>query len=257
MTRQSYAPAAALLLGLSAVVLGACGRTPTGPSYAAQAQEPGASVPARVAATTPVADAAAAPLSPREEELVARERELREQQEALRREREQLAAERARAGAATIRSGTAFDADQTAVPAPGARASSMIQKVPSAPIVVPEGTPLQVELAANVNPRVARVGDRIEGRLAEDLVVDDRRAAVAGATVSGKVTELVSGSEGIGGAATLELTFEALQAANGATVPVVARYVEQGDETGRTGGEVKLRAGTVITVPTQTSFSIY
>ena len=129
--------------------------------------------------------------------------------------------------------------------------------------MVPSGTPLRIELAANVNTKVARAGDRVEGRLAEDLMLDDRRAAVAGAAVSGKVTELGSGNDEIGGARTLELTFDSLQAANGATVPIVARYVERGESaTGEgaanvVGGEVKLRAGTVITVPTEISFSIY
>ncbi|HET9694707.1 MAG TPA: glycine zipper 2TM domain-containing protein, partial [Steroidobacteraceae bacterium] len=218
----------------------------------------------------------------------------REQQEQLRRERERLAEE-----SAAIGSGDTFDADEAAAPA-GAPTSS-IQKVPTPPIVVPPGTPLQVELRANVNTKVARVGDRVEGRLAEDLTVDERRAAVAGAAITGTVTELVSGSDKIGGAPTLELTFDSLQAANGATIPIVARYTQQektetaedaakvvggaaagaviGHEVGeddkgtvvggilgaaagaaaaqKTGGEVKLRAGTVITVPTETTFSIY
>lgn len=285
MTRQFSAFAAAGVLGLSAVLLTACGRTPTPVAV--------------VAASTPDADEGDASLSAREEELAARERELREQQEALRREREQLATDRARTGNTVAGSDTAFDADETAVPAPGT--ASSIQKVPTLPIVVPLGTPLRIELAANVNTKVTRVGDRVDGRLAEDLVVEDRRAAIEGAAVSGKVTELVSGSNRIGGAPTLELTFDSLQAANGATVPIVARYVERGDsetaedaakvvggaaagavighEVGeddkgtvvggilggaagaaaaqKTGGEVKLRAGTVITAPTETSFSIY
>lgn len=249
MNRQSFAFAAAGVLGLSAVMLGACGRAPTGPSYASQGvQEPEASVaaPARAAVVAAPAPDGEASVDAREEALAARERELRAQQDELRREREQLAAERARAGdTVTATSNTAFDADQAVVPAPGAPTSS-IRKVPTPPVVVPPGTPLQIELAANVNTRVARVGDRIEGRLAEDLVINDRRAAVAGAVVSGKVTELAAGADRVD-APTLEVTFDSLQAANGAMVPIVARYVERRE----------LRAGTVISVPTETSFSIY
>ncbi|HET7204228.1 MAG TPA: hypothetical protein VFI92_12755 [Steroidobacteraceae bacterium] len=258
MTRQISAFAAGVL-GVSAVMLTACGRTPTEPSYAAQGvQEPDASVTAPVvAASTPEAS-----LSAREEELAARERALREEREALRREREQLAVERARAGDTLTGSRTAFDAD--VAPAPRAPAGS-IQKVPTPPIVVPSGTALQVELAANVDTRVARVGDRVEGRLAEDLMVDDGRAALAGAVVSGTVTGLVPVSGAIDRAPTLELTFDSLQAANGATVPIAARYVERGESVTalnaaavqKTGGEAKLRAGTVITVPTEMSFSVY
>ena len=223
MNRQVSGFARAGVLGVCAVMLGACGRAPTGPSYAAQA------VP------EPVATSGAG-----EAELAARERDVRAQQDALRREREQLAAERTRNAAA-------FDADQAVVPPPGASTTtSSIQKVPTPPVVVPPGTPLQIELTGNVNARVARVGDRIEGRLAEDLVVADRRAAIAGAVVSGTVTELATGTDRIE-APTLELTFDSLQAANGATVPIVARYAEPRE----------LRAGTVITVPTETSFSIY
>jgi len=135
------------------------------------------------------------------------------------------------------------EADEAMRPTP----TSTIEKVSTPPIVVPSGTPLQVELTASVNTRVARVGDRVGGRLTSDLIIDERRAAAAGATVSGTVTDLASGSDQVAGAPLLALTFESLQAANGATVPIVARYSKQGE----------LRAGTVITVPTETSFSIY
>jgi hypothetical protein len=140
--------------------------------------------------------------------------------------------------------------------------SSSIRKLPNLPIVVPPGTPLQVKLTANVNTKIARVGDRVEGRLASDLVVGDRRAALAGAAVTGRVTELVPDSNGPGAMSAVVLTFESLQAANGATIPIVARYrtptgVDALAEAPRPAGDVKVRAGTVITAPTETSFSLY
>jgi hypothetical protein len=150
--------------------------------------------------------------------------------------------------------------DEVAAPASATAAVNSIQKVPTPPIVVASGTLLQVELAANVDSKVARVGDRVEGRLAQDVAVGDRRAAVAGAVVSGKVTGLVPGAHGIAGAPTLELTFDSLQAANGATIPIVARYHHPGDDdtvARAVGADSRLRAGTVITVPMATSFSIY
>jgi hypothetical protein len=312
-----FAPAAAL--AVSALMLTACGRTPTGPASvtqglpAAVASERATFEPDRPTATAGVMTVAAtthedgddaAALAAREEELAAREQQLREEREELRRERERLAAQAGRAQGSSASNGESdayYDADQGAPSTTSASGSSSIQKVATPPIMVPSGTPMQVELTANVNTKVARVGDKVEGRLAEDLVVDDRRAAIAGAVVSGSVTELVSGSDKMGGTPTIGLTFESLQAANGATVPIVARYRQQGDSdtaadaakviggaaagavvghqvgeddkgtviggilggaagaaaAQKTGGEVKLHAGTVITVPTEMSFSIY
>jgi hypothetical protein len=235
----------------------------------------------------------------REAELAQRERELLQQQEELRRERERLEAARGGGGPSYDDSEATYDADEAT------SATSSIQKLPSVPIVVPSGTPLEIELVANVNTKITRVGDRVEGHLASDLVIDERRAAMAGAPVTGSVTELVSGSDKVGGTPTLVVTFDSLQAANGATIPILAKFRKQGDsDTGRdaakvvggaaagavighevddddkdsdrgtvvggilggaagavaaqkTGGEVKIRAGTVITAPTETTFSIY
>ncbi|HEX6572121.1 MAG TPA: glycine zipper 2TM domain-containing protein [Steroidobacteraceae bacterium] len=316
MTRQTFVTAAAGFLGLSVFMLSACGRTPTGPAYAPQAiQDPDAPDVATLDADQPMPRAAITDettttqdatddLSRREAELAAREQELRAQQDQLRRERERLEAESRGRSSTVAETDPAYDADEATTPTPNA-ATSSIQKVPSLPIVVPPGTPLEIELTANVNTKVARVGDRVEGRLATDLLVDDRRAAVAGATVTGSVTELVSGSDKVGGTPTLGLTFDSLQAANGAIVPIMARYRQQsGSDTGadaakvvggaaagavighqvdddgdddnegtvvggilggaagaavaqKTGGEVKIHAGTVIKAPTETSFSIY
>jgi hypothetical protein len=262
------------LLGLSVLMLAACGRTPTAPAYVQQAtQEPEVPSVATLDADQPTGMAlgaistgttatrnAADELGRREAELAAREQELRDQQAELRRERERLAAESRERSSAVAATQQSYDADQAAMPATTA-STSIIRKVPSPPVVVAPGTPLEIELTANVNSRVARVGDRVEGRLATDLVVNDRPAAVAGATVTGSVTELVPGSDTVDGATMLGLTFDSLQAANGATVPITARYRQQpGIATAAAqpnGGEVKLRAGTVIKAPTETSFSIY
>jgi hypothetical protein len=274
VTRQAFVTAAAGFLGLSAFVLGACGRTPTGPAEAHQAlQNPEAPDVATldadqatgmartvVAADTTTTPDAADDLSRREAELASREQELRAQQEELRRERERLAAGSLERSSPVTETNQYYDADQATVPPPGSSTSS-IRKVPSLPIVVPPGTPLEIELIGNVNTKIARVGDRVEGRLAADLVVDDRRAAVAGATVTGSVTELAAGSDTVDGATMLGLTFDSLQAANGATVPITARYRQQSARDAaaaqQTGSDLKIRPGTVIKAPTETSFSIY
>ena len=273
MTRQTFVTAAAGFLSLSVLMLGACGRTPTGPAYAQRAMQPpeapdvatpDADQPTGMAQDAISADTttrnAAHDLSLREAEIAAREQELRKQQAELRRERERLAAESRQRSSPVTEMDQFYDADQATVPPPGSSTSS-IQKVPSSPIVVPPGTPLEIELIGNVNTKIARVGDRVEGRLATDLLVGDRRAAVAGATVTGSVSEVVAGSDTVDGATMLGLTFDSLQAANGATVPITARYRQQ-SATGtaaaqQTGNDVKLSPGIVIKVPTETSFSIY
>lgn len=259
MTRQSQTFTVATMISVSAIALVACGRAPTSPVDVAQASPEVATFDAdqptgamRVATAAEVAPEPGDEMRRREAELAQREHELRVQQEELRRERERLEAARGGGRPSTAGSDDWYDADQATSPAATTSSNgSIIQKVPTLPIVVPPGTPLEIELAANVNTKVARVGDRVEGRLASDLVVDDRRAAVAGAAVTGSVTELVSGSDKVGGVPTLVVTFDSLQAANGATVPILARFRKQGD------AEIKIRAGTVITAPTETSLSIY
>jgi hypothetical protein len=148
----------------------------------------------------------------------------------------------------------------------GGIARANVTKVPTGPIVVPAGMPLAVELTANLNTRTSRVGDRVEARLAHDLVVvDERIAASAGAVVTGTVSEIASGSDVTGEEPTLAVTFDSLVARNGATVPIKARYRQHGQKApgsevsaaGGGGGEIRLRAGTVVDATMETTFSIY
>ena len=99
---------------------------------------------------------------------------------------------------------------------------------PPPPIVVPAGTQLAVELAVPVSTKTARVGDSVQGRLQSDLMVGDRRAASAGAAVEGSVTQVVSGSDEIGGVPTLGITFKSLKVVNGTSVPISGQLVQQG-----------------------------
>lgn len=259
MTRQTQDFAFAGILALSAIALVACGRTPTGPTQARDVSQLPETATLEADQPTALARAATAaepapdvgdPLARREAELAQRERELHVQQEELRRERERLDAGRGGGPPASSDDEFSYDADQaTSSAAANVATGSSIQKMPTLPIVVPPGTPLEVELAANVDPRIVRVGDRVEGRLKSDLLVGERRAAVAGAAVTGSVTELASGNDAVDDAPTFVVTFDSLQAANGATIPIVAKVRRQ--------GEVKVRAGTVVTAPTETSFAIY
>ena len=62
---------------------------------------------------------------------------------------------------------------------------------------------LQVELPAAISTKTAKVGDRISAYLTNDLVVDGKVVAKAGAMLQGSVSQVVSGSDKIGGTATL------------------------------------------------------
>jgi hypothetical protein len=76
-----------------------------------------------------------------------------------------------------------------------------------------------------LSTKTNKVGDSVDARLASDLMVGDRRAAKAGATVHGTVTQVVSGSNKIGGVPTLGVTFDSL-VANGASVSINAPYTK-------------------------------
>jgi hypothetical protein len=79
-----------------------------------------------------------------------------------------------------------------------------------------------------------KVGDRVDARLASDLIVDGRRAAKAGAAVQGSVTKVVSGSKKIGSTPVLKIKFDTLVAANGKTATIDAPFVQKGtSDTGK------------------------
>ena len=119
----------------------------------------------------------------------------------------------------------------TAAPKPAGTAATENKPAP-APVlktyVIPTGTQLSVELSAPVSTKTAQVGDRIEGRLTTDIVVDGKTLATAGSAVSGSVTEIISGSQKIGGTPTLGLSFDTLMLADGNTAAISGRLVQQG-----------------------------
>ncbi len=99
---------------------------------------------------------------------------------------------------------------------------------------MPAGTQLAVELIAPVGTKTNKVGDSVDARLASDLMIGDRRAAKAGASVHGSITQIISGSKKIGGTPTLGVTFDSLVAANGASVSINAPFTQLGkSETGK------------------------
>jgi hypothetical protein len=99
---------------------------------------------------------------------------------------------------------------------------------------VPAGTQLAVELVTPLSTKTNSVGDRVDARLASDLMIGDRRAAKAGASVQGSITQIISGSKKIGGTPTLGVTFDSLVVANGSSVSINAPLSQLGkSETGK------------------------
>lgn len=306
--------AAVVLLLLGTLALAGCGQKSGAPdasppdgnadaATAAAAVDATAEQARAAAEAQAAADAKAAELAAREQEIAAREAALKQQEieaELARLDAENAAAAAAAQQAAAKKAAAKQAAAKPATSKPATPAAEPKQAAtPPAPIVVPAGTSLAVEIVAGVSTKQAAVGSPVEGRLVSDLVIGGRRAAKAGAAVQGSVTQSVSGSNKIGGVPTLGIRFDTLVAADGSTRTINALYSQQGaSETGKdtakilgtaaagaiighqvnhkngsvvggvlgagagtaaakkTGGEVKIPAGTVLTLTTQQSFEV-
>lgn len=216
-------PAAALL------VLAACGKS-TPP-----AAEAGAS-------TAPAAEVASEDLAAREAELKIREEELATREAAL-------AEAQSQAPAATV--GAAPAARPTAKPVPAAKPAPVASKpapvkpapMPAAqPIVVPEGTQLALALTEDVSTKTAKVGDTIRATLVSDVRVDGKLAIAAGTTVAGQVTDVVSGSNKIGGVPRLGMSFDRLELPGNRDVPISGLVTQKG-KSDNTRDTVKIVGG--------------
>ena len=109
----------------------------------------------------------------------------------------------------------------------------------AARVTVPAGTELSVELVAPITTKTAKVGDVVDARLVAALTVGGRLVAPAGAAVRGTVTEVVSGSNKIGGKPTLGLTFDGLELAGGGTATISGVLVQEGkSETAKDSAKI-------------------
>lgn len=223
--KQSHSPTFALLAACTTLALSGCGESTT-PAAEASANP----VPATASTVEPASPVeAAGDLAAREQEIAAREAELalKEREAELARREAALAARESKAAAPK----TVKQAPPAPKPAATMASASAPARAPApvpTPINVPAGTALSIELTDGISTKTAKVGDRVRARLASDVVVDGRKAAEAGSTLHGTVTEVVSGSSKIGGTPTLGLAFDTLTLADGASVPISARLVQQG-----------------------------
>ena len=216
-------------IALAALTLAACGKKP---------EEP---VPA---ATDEAAQAQAdqdAALKAREEELTRREQEL-----ALKEKEKELADREAALAKASAPKPAPKRA--SSAPKPTSTAAAPAPK-PAAPVAknytVPAGTSLSVQLPAAISTKTAKVGDRISANLTNDLVIDGKTVAKAGALMQGSVSQVVSGSKTIGGTPTLGLTFDNLTFADGGDRPVNARVTQVSEKSDKGGDTAKIAGGAV------------
>ncbi len=222
---------------LAVLALAACG--PKSPSEPAA----GAASPAADAAQN---DARAQELSAKEQELADREAAVKAQEEAAQKAKDEEAAaqqaaadaaaaekakaeQEAAAKAAAAKSSSSKSTATKAAATGGAATAAAAKPVePPKPIIVPAGTQLAVTLNSPVSTKTAKVGDHVNGQLASDVVIDGRKAASAGAAISGSVHKVISGSDRVGTTPKLTIIFDSLVASNGATVPIAAKFQQLG-----------------------------
>ena len=214
-------------IALAALALGACGKKPADEQAAAQTD----------AAAEAQQDA---DIKQREEELSRREQEL-----AMKEKEKDLADREAALAKAS--------APKPAPKAPAAAAPAKPKPAPApAPVVaagprnytVPAGTSISVQLPAAVSTKTAKVGDRLSANLTNDLVVDGKTVAKAGALVQGSVTQVVSGSSTIGGTPTIGITFDNLTF-EGGDKPINARITQVSEKSDKAGDTAKIAGGAV------------
>lgn len=237
MTQHGSAFPASLVLAAAALLtLAGCGGPAPAPTTPADSAAPAGAVAG--GETTPTDDERAAALAAREQELATRENELAKkeleqreqelarQQAALAEQQAALAKEAAAAKAAAAKAASA------AKPAsrPDRTASTSRPAARPAPVklVVPAGTNVTMALSAPISTKTARVGDGFGALVVSDILVGNRVAIPAGSHVSGTVTNVVSGSNKIGGLPTLGLRFDTLQLPDGQQVALNGELVEQG-----------------------------
>ena len=208
-------------VALAAFALAACGKKP--------AEDP-------LAAEDPAAEAATAELQARQEEMARREAEL-----ALKEKEKELADREA----ALARANAPKPAPVAAAPKP-APAKPKPARVAAGPkdYVVPAGTSISVQLPAEISTKTAKVGQRLSGNLTNDIVVDGKVLAKAGALVQGSVTEVISGSKTIGGKPTLGLSFDNLTF-EGGDRPIDARITQVAKKSDKTRDTAKIAGGAV------------
>jgi len=229
---------------LVALALTACGgsKQPE-PAPAAAPPAETAQVPAPPAEQVVEEEAAAAEdqLAAREEELAKREAELalKEREAEIAKREAELAAREAAAKKQAAKPAATTAAAPPPPPKAPAKTEPPPPPPPPQPMVIPAGTQFAVQLGAPLTTKTAKVGDVVRGTLVSDIMVDGKVAVPAGSTVQGSVTEVVSGSNKIGGTPTLGLTFSQLYPNPDTSLAISGNITQVGkSETGKDAAKI-------------------
>ncbi|HXC57964.1 MAG TPA: glycine zipper 2TM domain-containing protein [Steroidobacteraceae bacterium] len=178
--------------------------------------------PAPAADTAAPAEASTDSLAAREAEVQKREAELASREAAL--ADNQAGRDRDRSGGAS----TSRPASKPPVSKPsGASGTSTAAATPRT-LIVPAGTQLALSLTTELSTKSTKAGDVVRAELTSDVRVDGQVAIAAGTTVAGQVTNVVSGSNKIGGVPSLGMSFERLELPGGKDVPISGEITQQG-----------------------------
>jgi hypothetical protein len=218
-----------VLAAACVLALAACGESSNAPA------------PQNAAANPAPANAAQdAALAAKEQELAQREKELADREAELAAQK----AEQEKAAAKPAAKPVVVKKPVSTPPKPVVAATAAPKPAPK-PIVVPAGTQLTVALLSELSSKTARKGDAFEARTTSDLMVNGHIAVPAGSRVTGSVTDVISGSQKIGGTPTLGLRFDSLVLEDGQKVAITGDLVEQGkSDTGR--DTAKIVGGTAL-----------
>lgn len=177
-----------------------------------------------------------AELKAREEELARREAEL-----ALKEKEKELADREAALAKASAPK-----------PSPKPTASPSSPKPAPTPVAagpknytVPAGSSISVQLPAEISTKTAKVGQRFTANLSSDLLIDGKVLAKAGAPVQGSITEVISGSNSIGGKPTLGLTFDNMMF-NAGDKTISGRVTQVAEKSDKAADTAKIAGGAVV-----------
>ncbi len=123
------------------------------------------------------------------------------------------------------------------------RPAEQAQESPAPPpvvyLTVPESTTLKVRIEDALNSGTNQAGDPFRATLVDPVLVGDRVALPAGATVQGTVTDVIAAKKGMkesGGS--LTLSFEHVTTASGQSVPLSASIAEVAKSTKKKAGTI-------------------
>ena len=129
--------------------------------------------------------------------------------------------------------------DRAATTPPPAKVPAAKKPAPSYVVIdVAAGTEFEVEILDTLSSGMSQVGDPVRGRLVQELFVDGKRVAPAGAEVRGTITEVVPLKK-FGGQPSITLLFERLAVDNGTNVSVMASHTAAGKkQAGRDAAKI-------------------